>query len=310
MSLSIYGIHHDYFGQIDNSLMANSQRVFIQVYKNNFYNSNKDYLANLDNFYLLNLEPIVYSFSHSWTEGPGAKLVNKINSYMGDDIIKFITGGKYLQNTQSDEMSQKVLESTSPLKVSLKTRCFNPEFNAGKYELATDLINYIEFIYFLILATAPFQFDLSNYSNNFENFIENVKTLKENGEIGQGDRTANEKKSSSSEGENNGSTNISDKVLTTLGNMINKGAKTVGLGNYTWNNNVRGNFTFNIKTQQMNGSQISEIDWILNSWSFKPSTQTIMSNNIPYPLWIDFSLEFETNLCLSNMQIYNLFIKT
>lgn len=51
-----------------------------------------------------------------------------------------------------------------------------------------------------------------------------------------------------------------------------------------------------------------EIDWIVESFNFKPSRQFEMVNGLPKPLWIDFEVSLETRLSLSNKYVYNLIV--
>ena len=58
-----------------------------------------------------------------------------------------------------------------------------------------------------------------------------------------------------------------------------------------------------------------DIDWIVESFSFKPSRQFTFSNDenskdygLPKPLWIDFDLSLETRYSLSNKYVYNLIV--
>jgi hypothetical protein len=50
------------------------------------------------------------------------------------------------------------------------------------------------------------------------------------------------------------------------------------------------------------------IDWIVESFNFKPSRQFEMVNGLPKPLWIDFEVSLETRLSLSNKYVYNLIV--
>ena len=62
----------------------------------------------------------------------------------------------------------------------------------------------------------------------------------------------------------------------------------------------------NEKAEKCNSS--FKIDWIVESFNFKPSRQFEMVNGLPKPLWIDFEVSLETRLSLSNKYVYNLIV--
>lgn len=311
MSLSIYNIQHNQSPKIIQSFFGLNQIVRLAVYKNHFYTdeNNKNILEGLPDIYcLLNTDQLSYGFSHSWSEGPGGKLFEKINDYMDQGMVKLISGvlgdGKYKTISPSDAWSQKILTETTPITISLKSKCFHPEYNKNtKINGDTELVNYKDFINFLILITAPQQVTVGNYVENFKDML---------GKINGKNKTESEKEESnkSNVGTNVQSNNsFTNRILTSLGELLNDGAPTLGISDSGDNlrNHTRGNFSLLLKTEKMNGPQTDKIDWIVKNWSFKPSVQNIISDNIPEPLWIDFNIELETNMALSNMQVYNLF---
>lgn len=109
-----------------------------------------------------------------------------------------------------------------------------------------------------------------------------------------------------------GKNNANFTVLFSLGDITNKIDKQNGEHNTTLKP------IHKIKSSSIDVSRMNEkaekfhssfaIDWIVESFNFKPSRQFEMINGLPKPLWVDFEVSLETRLSLSNKYVYNLIV--
>lgn len=88
---------------------------------------------------------------------------------------------------------------------------------------------------------------------------------------------------------------------TNLGKQVDNILKTLG-------QTARGTATFTIDYGSIFKAchNKSNVDWILNDWSMKPSMNFINIGNKAKPIYIDFTVNFETNCILSERDLANI----
>ena len=90
-------------------------------------------------------------------------------------------------------------------------------------------------------------------------------------------------------------------LVNVLGKQVDNILKTLG-------QTARGTATFTIDYGSIFKAchNKSNVDWILNDWSMKPSMNFINIGNKAKPIYIDFTVNFETNCILSERDLANI----
>ena len=321
----------------DKSLLGISNGFNITLCHNAFWTYNSDFwrLTKNEGFQGIMLEDLSLSFQTPWSNAGGAVLGDKIESFLNSSIVKFLAGQSdhgFSPFICSDAWTQqKVNGDAQPIKVQLKFRAYNDN--------RIGCTNYNDVLRFLIHICSPLkssnkknnpnELDVGNYFGNTLNdvvagganlFGKGVDAI---GDIG-GSLFDNGKKVLS-----NVPKLFNEESRAEAQNAIGYFAKDVvqtadkvydGLLKETANGKNNGNFTVEFKLgNKINKCEVAEsekylIDWIISSFSFKPSRQfEMVSENkkkYPKPLWMDFDLSLETRLSLSNKYVYKTLIES
>lgn len=253
---------------------------------------------------------IKFEVSTSWKNTPGATLAEKFTTFMNDDLTKIAAGREYHSMIPTDEWTQKQVDEGSPISVSLNFRVYADERNIkflgnnGKnFEEKEDLKNnvYLHIIRLLAKSTLPANGatpatawgNIKNIGTNLGNLNKNLDALKQLNKKNDSSR-----KSMTADEVDKEMDKLKENDMGFIQRLLNAYIGT----------NMR-QFTFTLATRNFSSTTV---DWIVKSWSVKPSTEFIMKVNNnktkdPIPLYCDFSLTLETNQILSNNTMMDMF---
>lgn len=258
------------------------------------------------NYAITLMEPVSFNISTKWKASGGASIANKVNEVFNSNLLKMLSGNMAKNGTPTDAWTQKLTEVGSPIGMKLKFRVYHrnaKEMNnyahvVDKDDIVTsqdEIIDYNRLIKFFTIICAPSQ-KFSITSNTIGAAAEAARAVA--GDI-------KEAKEAYDNARNGGSTMITAGAasLGVLWDKIkeNSGLVDIAAGprlNYTLAFSKVGSFTFP-----------EEIDWIVNSFEWRPSQQMTINakTGLPEPLWVDFDVSVETNFSPSNVFISRMF---
>lgn len=267
---------------------------------------------------VLNKLPALH-YTTQWGNSSAAKVT---------DVLKKITEHKYLkmfaQNDQTyrppivtDGWTQQVPQTAEPIAYDLEFRAYPFEmFNTSAY---SDIIK------FLLFATTPSKFNVSDTVNYIEtaakqayekgeelatilnNFSHNFDTNTEFSKI-----NAIKKAVEIVEQGENGtakSTDLGNKNEQELAHAIVEFIHLLTSLSDMSEQNTGGcplikadipNLSTSVPGLNSNNEQIEAIPWIITNWSFKPAVNTTDKN---YPIFIDFKITMQTQYVLTNASL-------
>lgn len=243
-------------------------------------------------------EPVSFEIATKWKESGGASIANKLNDIFNSNLIKMIGGANAVAGTPTDAWSQKITEIGDPIGMKLKFRIYHKnaqehnsyaEAGAGEVDYTyTDLIKF-----FTIVCAPPQIYTLKN------------DTI---GPLVAAAQTANKVMTKSREVYDSrraaGQGVVSSSIDAGLG-LIKTAAAQGGLDGVT--SGPRLNYTL-LFTRVGTFNFPREIDWIVKSFTWTPSTQMIVGEtDCPEPLWVDFDVDVETNFAPSNAFVTRMF---
>lgn len=293
------------FNNTEASPVQQSSRVELKIY-NGAFNSNDKTDAGLlavSDIWLILSEPLTFQIGTSWKDGPGATIAGKINDVMNSSILKILGGDQMFQAIVTDSWSQKVAEKGSPISCKLKTRVYlSNGDNSNNLTASHDYLTLIRF--FTRLCAPPKQYSLwsgvlgaiTGAARNAKETFQDVKTAATYVSEEDGEEHIDPGKAVKY-------------TLVAAGATFTEPDKA-GAGN----NATRCQFTLTLETQKFG---YSSLDWIVKGFSWTPSQQVSVicdkAHNgmpTPYPLWVDFDIDLETNICPSNAYVSKLFSKS
>lgn len=225
---------------------------------------------SLTDFWVIATEPLSYTISTSWKDSCGAAIAGKIDDLINSQVFKLFNAGKMFVPIVSDAWSQQVAEKGSPISISVKFRAYYKD----RTTCSADYKSLIKF--FTRLCSPPKKYSLSAATLGV--LKTNAKTVKETAE-----KAGNAWKDNHS---------ITAAVKVFAGAVTStKEPSADGTGA------LRCQFTLTVETNKF---KCSTLDWIVKSFSFTPSQQMVFENGKPLPLWVDFQVDLETDICPSN----------
>lgn len=285
------------FGNVNSTPIQRSSMVKIKLYNPGIRTDAGKPIPDWakTGLWVLNLEPFAISVSTSWKDGPGASIAGKINDLMNSSILKLLGGPQMWQPITTDSWSQRVVDKGSPMSTKVKFRVY---YEPNKNERLTTDADYISIIRFFTRAvTPPNQYSLWNgITGAIAGALRNAK------QTGQDIATASEVEDENGDKH----TDVEKAIKYTLAAIPAR----AGLDEPGQNGDsaVRGQYTFTLSTEKFG---CESLDWILKNFTWTPSQQMVIhwQTKMPCPLWIDFELDFETNICPSNAYVSRFFSK-
>ena len=278
----------------------------VQLYKNKYFQENSRFWKFGSNgmcgFTAVAQDNIQLSFSTDWTDAGGAKLGKKVSNMISSTKIFKALAAQSDKGFQpiilSDAWTQKKVSGTSPLKVSLKFKLYYNQRNvAGSHD-------YKQVIMFLTHLCSP--------AKPVQMGTDSVRLVKNalDGAYNIGSELMKDFKGAFTRTDQEG-------VAGYIAAAVNVADSTVkNLTSTSWGGINNGNFTvlFNLGDRLFTHQESQSdnlVDWIVNSFSFTPSTQFHWDekSKLPLPLWCDFTLDLETRFALSNKSVYDIMHK-
>jgi len=250
-------------------------------------------------FSFIPLEPITFQISTSWKDGAAASVAGKINELMSNKFVRMVSGPELFTPVATDAWSQQVVEKGEPISIKLKFRSYYNETADPTGFRACDA-SYHDVIKFFAYVTSPYkQYTLStatlgvvaNAARSVANTGEAIGTAVK----GRPDDTSFVGAAAKY-------------TLAAVGDVAGLTLESDG------NKTQRGGFTVLVTTRNYG---CSNLDWIVKSVSISPSQQFVAAKGesnenieeVPMPLWVDFDVELETNMCPSNALVSRFFSK-
>lgn len=300
MSLQIININNDL--SPEKSLIGIGNSFNIELFKNSFYERNFQWwrlgehchTQGLWGFKGVTTENVSLNFSTTWEDAGGAKLGKAIQSKIQGKIFKALAAQSpagYMPFILTDAWTQQKASGTSPIKCDLKFKLYNDNSVAGT--------NYHDVILFLTHICSPIK--PIQFGTDGVNLVKNA--LEGFGVVGQ--QIIGGVKSSFGNG--NG---IAGSVACVVNNandlytdLTLNASDGINNGNFT----VLFTLGDKIHNNTSSTSKIKYVDWIVQNFTFTPSTQFVWDENkeLPMPLWCDFTVSLETRLSLSNKYVYD-----
>src|SRR5574344_142039 len=250
--------------------------------------------------------------STTWKNAGGAFVTGFLN-IINDNMIVKLLAPSYKPMVPTGKWTQEILDSGTPLSLSI-------QFRSYYIPTITQTSDYMTVIKHLAGASLPESYSLLNLTKNYENIIDGFKNDPNNkiksafSEAGNGlsqvkdvaGDTIGLAGSIVDAGEG-WKDNVNAKYqklstdATNLGKQVDNILKTLG-------QTARGTATFTIDYGSIFKAchNKSNVDWILNDWSMKPSMNFINIGNKAKPIYIDFTVNFETNCILSERDLANM----
>ena len=296
-------------------------------------------ISDMPGFEGIMLEDLSINFQTAWGDAGGAVLGSTLAKYLNSKFFKFLAGvsdNGFQPFICSDAWTQqKVNGDAQPIKVQLKFKAFKDD--------KLGCTNYNDILKFLIHICSPLK--STTIENNPKILDENGKETEKHEQLSDQlftnlDNTLNGAGNLVDAGGNiiNGVVQAGKKIISSenfqevaaglsrIVNTVNSvytetissvaGGKnnanfTVNfrLGNTSNNSNYENASKINSTIDKSNANDtlnIMKIDWIINSFTFKPSRQFVFEDNIPKPLWMDFDVSLETRFSLSNRYVYEI----
>lgn len=284
---------NSYREPVHQTLLGKNNGFIVSICKNNFYNNNYELWENsklTDSFFGIHLDNISMSFSNTWAETGGAKLFGKLKNFFEFKIFKFLSANMeegYRPFIASDAWTQKKLASTTPISVSLKFKSYLNNEN-----LST---NYIDIIKFLTkVCSPPMHVEIGstavgNLKSTFMGAVEMGSDLIDQSLTLFDDMSV-------SDGILNVAT-FGENIVNATDNIY-ENIESMGMGGGS-----NGNFTVVLEIHDKihktyHNNQL--IDWFISGFTFTPSTQFVMVDEKPKPIYMDFEVNLTTRLALSN----------
>lgn len=348
MALSLNVHNKSNLNAIDSSYLGLNNGFIIYLTRNAYYFRHRADHWRIPNesFTGIMLENLSIDFNIPWGEAAGAVIGAKVAKYANSKFISMLAGqadAGFQPFICSDAWTQmKVKGEAEPVKINLKFRAFNEDrLQCTNYN---DIIRFLIHICSPIYSSGkngnnnPGVFD--QVKTNVENAVagvENVAKLaggtvtnlgkagmdfvksiggdSKSGALNAGktiiqtaDAVYNTIVSNTGAGKNNGNFTV-DFSLGNIGKRTLENPNTSGKSKPE--NKINRTY-LDTKTMLGNGNTESKainIDWIVKSFTFTPSRQFELINNVPKPLWINFDLTLETRYSLSNRYIYEILLQ-
>lgn len=317
MSLNLFKSYTE--NEQQKTLLGKNNAFRIEIAKNTFWNNNNMFwrLPNILKFEGITTDNISLDFNIPWSDAGGAVLGKKVQGFLNTKILKALatqSEGGYTPFILTDAWTQKKVktEVENPVKVSLKFKLYHNRSAVG-----SPYMDVIKFLTHIVSPIKPLDvgsdaFKLLKNSaeglvyvaNDFYTGIKKVAGATTNGIVegakalvNQGDTIYQKTLVPALDGRNNGNFT----VTLVLGNGDTDGRKH-HLANHMNNIEVKGkDLDGNPKVYQ------GTVDWIITDFNFTPSMEFTMDNKKkPKPLWVDFTVNLESRLSLSNKYIYDL----
>ncbi len=283
------------------SPLQKSLWVRFYVYNNgsNFQNPLPNDLLN-KTFSVVLSEPIEIQVETDWTESGGAEIAKKVNQIFNPKAIRALAGNNANAHAPNDEWTQKTTEMGKPLNAKLKFRIYDKTYTKTKNGQETNNINqtYSEMIRFLTLVCAP-RIKYSLTTNAIDPLIgaaksskEFFKKLRNASSKNAVDEDSDEFKSKpTAEQDKEKSNSVLNSIVAGINAVKNDIESTlVSETRYNYTIGLESNILLSEKSDKL----ILKPDWYIKSFNWLPSTEMLIKNDKPFPLWVDFDIDLET----------------
>lgn len=246
------------------------------------------------------------SYSTSWDIGPIGVVSKKIEEFTNHKLFRAFAqnNSTYRPPITTDAWTQKMPKSAEPISFDLEFRSYP---STGTTTPMYNTSCFTKIIKFLIFATTPKQYDLSNsFTYTKQSYAEAKSAGLRFGQATEAMITAINKSelSISKILSDYASGNVTEKNKTVM-YAIEGVFNSIDAISSMVNTDVGGaplcTFSLGKDGQIVKGS--NSIKWMIKNWSFKPAINVTYLNNKYVPIYVDFKISLESQMIFTNQEM-------